>query len=167
MNQKTLVIIKPDGVKKNIIGEIINRFEKAGLVIKAMKYMQANTETVSLHYPENDEYMESLGKKSEKAGDKISNYIEHGRMIVKGLREYLTEGPVVVMVLEGDEAIAKVREVTGYTDPTTAEKGTIRGDFGEDSILEANRAGRPVRNLIHASGNPKEAEDEIKLWFPE
>lgn len=167
MQQQTLVLIKPDGVQRNLIGEIISYYEKGGLKIADLKMVHAKKELVAKHYPEDPEYMESLGKKSEKAGDKIDNYIEQGRMIVTGLREYLTSGPVVAMILEGEEAIPTVRKITGYTDPATADKGTIRGDLGQDTILQANRENRPVKNLIHASGNPEEAASEIKLWFGE
>ncbi len=168
MSQKTLVLIKSDGVRRNLIGKVISYYEEGGLKLVALKMMDAPEELLKKHYPEDEEYMASLGKKSEKAGDKIDNYIELGRMIVYGLRKYLQEGPIVAMILEGgDDAIVKVRQITGYTDHSTAEKGTIRGDLGEDTILEANRDNRPVYNLIHASGNLQEAEQEIKLWFPE
>jgi nucleoside-diphosphate kinase len=166
MNQQTLVLIKPDGVERNLIGTIISYYEKAGLKVVKMKLMTADRDLISKHYPEDEAYMETLGKKSEAAGDKIENYVEQGRKIVLGLRDYITSGPIVAMVLEGEEAIPLVRKVTGYTDPATAEKGTIRGDLGQDTILAANAENRPVKNLIHASGNPEEAEAEIKLWFP-
>lgn len=165
MIEQTLVLIKPDGVKRNHIGKIVSYYEEAGLKVKKLKLVQADREILEQHYPEDEEYMESLGKKSEKAGDKIDNYVEQGRKIVRGLRDYLTSGPIVAMILEGEDAIALVRKVTGYTDPASAEKGTIRGDLGEDTILEANRENRPVRNLIHASGNSEEAEKEMALWF--
>lgn len=167
MIQKTLVVVKPDGVRRNLIGEIISRYEKRGLRVVVLKFLEVSSTLIAKHYPEDDEYMISLGKKSEKAGDKIHDYKEHGRMIVKGLREYLRRGSVVAMVLEGEDAIAAVRKITGYTDPATADKGTIRGDLGQDTILEANRQNRPVQNLIHASGNEDEASFEIGLWFPE
>lgn len=168
MSQRTLVLIKSDGVKRNLIGKIINYYEEGGLKIAALKMLDAQEDILKKHYPEDEEYMVSLGKKSEKAGDKIDNYMEQGRMIVVGLRKYMMEGPIVAMILEGGEdTIAKVRQITGYTDPSSADKGTIRGDLGEDTILEANRDNRPVYNLIHASGNPEEAEKEIAIWFPE
>jgi nucleoside-diphosphate kinase len=163
--EKTLVLIKPDGVKRNLTGEIIKRFEDAGLKLVALKMLAADEQLISKHYPMDREYLVSLGKKSEKAGDRIADYEAQGRMIVEGLRKYLTSGPVIAMVLKGDDAINRVRKITGYTDPVKAEPGTIRGDFGEDSIIEANREKRACRNLIHASGNPEEAEKEIRLWF--
>jgi nucleoside-diphosphate kinase len=166
MIQKTLVVIKPDGVSRNLIGKIISYYEDGGLVVKELKMLIPTKELVSKHYPEDEDYMRSLGEKSAKAGDVIPDLVEQGRMIVLGLRDYLTSGSVVAMILEGEEAIPTVRKITGYTDPKSADKGTIRGDLGEDSILEANSEKRPVKNLIHASGNPEEAEHEINLWFP-
>lgn len=167
VNEKTLVVIKPDGVKRNLIGRIIHYYENEGLRVDAMKMLSVTEELVARHYPEEDEYMVSLGKKSEAAGDKVTNHKEHGRMIVLGLQKYISSGPVVAMIIEGEDAIKRVRKITGHTDPKQAEKGTVRGDFGEDSILTANSQKRPVFNLIHASGNPEEAKKEISLWFPE
>lgn len=163
--ERTLVIIKPDGVKRNLIGEIIRRYEKEGLRVVGMKMVEVPNDVIEKHYPADDKYVISLGKKSEAAGDVIDDYYTQGMMIINGLREYLTEDPVVALVLEGEDAIKKVRAITGYTDPASAEKGTIRGDLGEDSILKANKEKRPVKNLVHASGTPEEAEREIDIWF--
>lgn len=163
--EKTLVIIKPDGVERALTGEIIRRYESQSLHLTNLKMVTASKHLIEKHYPEENDYLISLGKKSEKAGDKITDYRAQGLKIVRGLREYMTRGPVVAMIFEGHDAIKRVRQITGYTDPSTAEKGTIRGDLGEDSILKANSEGRPVRNLIHASGTPEEAEKEIRLWF--
>lgn len=165
--ERTLVVIKPDGVERNLTGEIIRRYEKAGLKLKALKLVQVDKDLVSRHYPAEKDYLISLGKKSEKAGDEIEDYETQGRMIVEGLRKYISSGPVVAMILAGEKAIKRVREITGYTDPAKAEPGTIRGDLGEDSILEANKEERACRNLVHASGDPEEAKKEIGLWFDE
>ncbi len=167
MKQQTLVLIKPDGVKRNLIGEIIKRYEEAGLKVVKMQLMQAPDDILEKHYPMSREYLESIGRKSSSAGDAVADYYEQGKMVVTSLRKYITSGPIVAMILEGEDAVALVRKVTGYTDPKTADKGTIRGDLGIDSILEANGAKRAVENLIHASGTPEEAEQEIKLWFGE
>lgn len=164
--EHTLVLIKPDGVKRNLIGKIISYYERGGLAVKSLKMLIPSLELASKHYPEEEGYMRSLGEKSAKAGDAIDNLVEQGRMIVRGLREYLTSGEVVALILEGEDGIAKVRKITGYTDPATADKGTVRGDLGEDTILKANDEKRPVYNLIHASGTLEEAEKEIQLWFP-
>lgn len=167
MMEKTLVVIKPDGVERCLVGEIIHRYESAGLRLAALRMLNASEELITDHYPAEEAYMVSLGKKGEAAGEAVKDHRAYGMMIVEGLRKYLTSGPVVAMVIEGENAIKRVREVTGYTDPSAAEKGTIRGDFGQDTILKANREKRPVRNLVHASGNPEEAGKEIALWFPE
>ncbi len=165
MTQRTLVLIKPDGVNRNLVGEIIKRFEDAGLKVVELKMLTVSRELISKHYPEDEEYMIAIGKKSEAAGDKVDSYLEQGRMVVNSMRDFMISGPIVAMVLEGEEAVPLVRKVTGYTDPSSADKGTIRGDLGEDSIQAANKDKRPVKNLIHASGTPEEAESEIKLWF--
>lgn len=167
MIERTLVFIKPDGVKRKLIGDIIKRFEDNGLEVTSMKMITADSEIVEKHYAAEEDYLVSLGKKSEDAGDKINDYREQGMMIVNGLRDYLTGHAIVAMVIEGKKAIPKVREIVGHTNPVKADKGTIRGDLGEDDILTANKAKRAVRNLIHASGNKEEAEKEIGLWFDE
>lgn len=163
--QKTLVLIKPDGVKRNLIGEIIKRFEARGLKVVDLKMLTAPMKTVEQHYTSDEDYLRTLGEKSVAAGDKVDDVVEQGRKIVTAMRKFLISGKIVAMVLEGEDGVALVRKITGYTDPIKAEKGTIRGDLGEDSILKANSEGRPVYNLIHASGNLEEAEREIKLWF--
>lgn len=167
MTQRTLVLIKPDGVQRNLIGEIIKRFEDAGLKVVELKMLTVSRELISKHYPEDEEYMITIGKKSEAAGDKVDSYLEMGRMVVNSMRDFMVSGPIVAMVLAGEEAVPLVRKVTGYTDPSSADKGTIRGDLGQDSIQAANKEKRPVKNLIHASGTPEEAESEIQLWFPD
>lgn len=166
MNQQTLIIIKPDGVERNLIGKIISYYEEAGLKVVKLKMMTASKDLIMRHYAEDEEYMKSIGKKSRDAGNKVDDILEYGRMIVQSLRDYMTSGPVVAMVLGGgNDTIARAREVTGFTDPTQADKGTIRGDLGQDSIAKANSEGRPTKNLIHASGTPEEAGKEIDLWF--
>src|SRR3989344_1924115 len=167
MKQQTLIIIKPDGVDRNLIGKIISYYEEAGLKVIKLKMMEASRELIMKHYEENEEYMKAIGQKSKDAGNKVDDILEYGRMIVQSLRDYMTSGPVVPMILQGEDAIALARKVTGFTDPTQADKGTIRGDLGQDSIAKANSEGRPTKNLIHASGNPEEAEKEISLWFGE
>lgn len=165
MNQQTLVLVKPDGVERNWIGEIISRYEKEGLKITALKMMQAPSAIVEKHYPDDEEYLRSIGEKTIAAGQQVTNAVDQGRKVVSWLRKFITSGPVVAMVIEGDEAVTQVRKITGFTDPSSADKGTIRGDLGQDSILKANQEERPVYNLVHASGNLEEAEREIKLWF--
>ena len=163
--ERTLVLIKPDGVQRNLVGEIIRRYESAGLRLVGLKRLRATDAILEKHYPADEAYLISLGKKSEAAGDVVKDHKAQGTMIIAGLRDFLKEGPIVAMVLEGENAIQKVRSVTGYTDPASAQKGTIRGDYPADSILKANQEKRAVRNLVHASGNPEEARKETALWF--
>jgi len=167
MLQQTLIIIKPDGVEKNLTDEIISRYEAVGLKILKRKDMMAPLETVEKHYPMDPSYLRSIGEKTIAAGQKVKSAEDQGKNVVTWLRKFITSGPIVVLLLEGEDAVAVARKVTGFTDPSTAEKGTIRGDLGTDSILKANQEERPVYNLIHASGSPEEAEKEIKLWFGE
>ena len=167
MIEKSLVLIKPDGVERALIGEVIKRYEQNGLRIIGMKMINADKKTVSKHYSSEENYLISLGQKSVDAGDKIDNLRDQGMMIVNGLRDYIIKGPIVAMVIEGENAISKVREIHGHTNPKKASQGTIRGDFGDDDLLIANVEKRPVRNIVHASGNLEEAEKEIYLWFSE
>ena len=161
--EKTLVIVKPDGMERNLIGEIISRFEKEGMKVKALKLFRVTEALLKKHYP--DSLAKIIGEKSIKAGTKIDNPEAHGRKILEQLRKFLSSGPVVAFVLEGENAVFRVREITGYTDPATAKKGTVRGDLGKDSIAKANEEIRPVKNLVHASGTVDEAKSEIELWF--
>ena len=163
MTEKTLVVIKPDGVQRNLIGKIISYYEAGGLEVAKMKMIHVSKELIAKHYTSEKWYLISLAEKGKKAGEQL----DYGMMIVNGMRNYMTSGPVVAMIIEGEDAIKKVRAITGYTDPSSADKGTIRGDMGIDSISAANKEKRPVKNLIHASGNKEEAETEIALWLPE
>lgn len=142
MIERTLVLLKPDAVQRSVCGELISRFEKAGLKIVGLKMVWAD---------------EELSKKHYKAHIEKSFY--------KGLEEMIIEGPVVAIVLEGVDAVPVVRKIVGATEPKQALPGTIRGDYAHVSIEHANSKGRCVRNLIHASGNYDEAKEEINLWF--
>ncbi len=165
MVQQTLVIIKPDGVTGGFTDEIIKRYEAVGLKIVKRKDITAPLDIVEKHYPMDPEYLRSIGEKTIAAGQAVSSAEDQGRKVVGWLRKFITSGPIVVLLLEGEDAVAVARKTTGFTDPSTAESGTIRGDLGTDSILLANKEERPVYNLIHASGNPEEAAKEIQLWF--
>jgi len=168
--EQTLVVIKPDGVQRNLVGKIISYYEAGGLKVSAMKMINVSRDLISRHYSSNKDYLLSIGQKGVKAGENLDtedDLLGYGMMIVEGLRSYMTSGPVVAMILEGEDAIKRARAITGYTDPATADKGTIRGDMGLDTIAKANSEKRPVRNLIHASGNHEEAIHEIALWEPE
>ena len=165
MLQQTLIIIKPDGVSRGLSTEIIKRYEATGLKVVKRKDMMAPLSIVEKHYPMDTEYLRLIGEKTIAAGQKVSSAEDQGRKVVTWLRKFITSGPIVVLLLEGEDTVAVARKVSGFTDPATAEKGTIRGDLGTDNIIDANREERPVYNLIHASGSPEEAKKEIGLWF--
>lgn len=165
MLQQTLVIIKPDGVAGGFTDEIIRRYSAAGLRVIKRKDIIAPLEIVEKHYPMDADYLKAIGEKTIAAGQAVTSAEDQGRKVVTWLRKFITSGPVVVLLLEGEDAVVVARKVTGFTDPSTAEKGTIRGDLGTDNILTANREERPVYNLIHASGSGEEAKKEIDLWF--
>lgn len=165
MLQRTLIIIKPDGVAGGFTSEIIKRYEAVGLRVVKRKDMMAPWNLVEKHYPMDPDYLRSIGQKTIAAGQPVKSAQDQGRRVVTWLRKFITSGPIVVLLLEGEDAVSLARKTTGFTDPSTAEKGTIRADLGTDSILKANQEERPVYNLIHASASPQEAEKEIKLWF--
>lgn len=165
MVQRTLILIKPDAMERNLADEIISRYESAGLKVVEKKQMVAPLDIIDKHYPMDPGYLRSIGEKTIAAGQKVKSAEDQGRKVVTWLRRFITSSPIVALILEGEDAISKAREVTGFTDPQTAEKGTIRADLGTDSILKANAEERPVYNLIHASGSEEEAKKEIDLWF--
>jgi nucleoside-diphosphate kinase len=168
--ERTLVLIKPDGVQRGLVGEIIKRFENTGLKIVGMKMVYADEKRASKHYTDDESWLKSVGEKTlksaEKRGIKMDRTaLEQGKWIRELLMSYLTMSPLVALVLEGNEAVGKVRLITGPTNPQEAPPGTIRGDFSVDSYQLGDQLERPIQNLIHASENPKEAEREIKVWF--
>ncbi|MCK4539976.1 nucleoside-diphosphate kinase [Candidatus Parcubacteria bacterium] len=172
-NEKTLVIIKPDGVQRSLIGEIIKRYERVGLKLIGLKMIIPTEEQATTHYYDvgGDEWIEEVGRKAaeayEKKGEKspYKTYSENGWAVLKANAKYLSSGPVVAMVWQGAGAIELVRKITGFTAPLLADVGTIRGDLTLDSFALADTDQRSVRNLIHASGTVEEAEKELKIWF--
>jgi len=174
-SEKTLVIIKPDGVKRGLIGEIILRLERVGLQMTDAKMVEASGDLAKAHYPITDEWLEGVGNKSlgdyQKFGLDPKNYIgtdvakEIGHMIHEFNIKYLMSGKVLAMVWEGLHAIEIVRKIVGNTLPILAQAGTIRGDLSNDSAIVANLEKRSIQNLVHASGSKEEAEREIELWF--
>jgi nucleoside-diphosphate kinase len=169
--EQTLVIVKPDGIQRSLIGEIIKRYERTGLKLIAMKMMVPTSELIEKHYTLDPEWRRITGEKS------IKNYKDKGlvpptedpleitKILLGRLCKYMTSGPVIAMVWEGAHAVAIVRKLTGGTEPLTSAVGTIRGDFVLDSYKMTDDDGRSVRNLVHASGSVKEAKDEIVHWF--
>lgn len=174
--ERTLVFIKPDGIQRGIVGEIVSRFEKVGLKIVGAKLFVPSKELANRHYPkERTEFIEGIGKNTLKGykeqGINVKKQFGHedphkiGLEVHGWLVDSITSSPVLAMVLEGPHAIAVVRKICGVTTPSEAQPGTIRGDYSFDSAAYANKALRPMRNIIHASGNKEEAEFEIGLWF--
>ena len=165
MYQETLVILKPDALERNLVGAIIKYYEDAGLEVKDMKYYkEVGRGMLEEHYP--DSMALGVGLKAQAVVHSITDPEAHGMKVLGKLRGYFGRGPVLAIRMGGEDAIKEVRRVTGYTDPAAAEKGTIRGDLGRDSIEASTAEGRAVENLVHASGNPEEAEAELRLWLP-
>lgn len=144
--EKTLVLLKPDAVKRGLMGEVITRFEKAGLKIVAMKLKWADKEKAGQHYGEDI---------IQRRGEKVRNL----------LMDFITSGPVLAIVVEGIDAVENVRMMCGETEPKSAIPGTIRGDYSHVSYRHADEQQKAVQNIIHASAKPEEAEHEIYLWF--
>jgi nucleoside-diphosphate kinase len=176
--ERTLVLLKPDAVKRRLVGEIINRFEKAGLKLVATRMVRPDLELAHKHYPvERREFIEGMGNKTvesyqEEGKDPVADFGSQdphaiGLQLQGWLVDFLISGPVIAVVLEGPDAIAQVRNIAGHTIPAKAEQGTIRGDYSKDSAILANAEKRPLKNLVHASGDKQEAEFEIGLWFSE
>jgi nucleoside-diphosphate kinase len=146
------------------VGKILNYYEEGGLKVLDMKYYpNVGHDMLKTHYP--DSMALSIGKKAQAAVPSIKDAEAHGMVVLTALRAYFSRGPVLAIKLGGEDAIKEVRRITGYTDPSTADKGTVRGDLGTDSIAKSTDEGRAVENLIHASGNPEEAEIELNLWL--
>ena len=169
--ERTLVILKPDVIQRQIVGEILARFEKKGFKIVGMKMVWPSKELVGKHYIDKDEYHKSVGEKTIKSaqdrGEDITGWdaLEIGRKVRRYNIEYLSCGPVVAFVLEGNSVIEGVRKFLGSTNPQNSDIGTIRGDFSPDSYFLADLQGRATRTLLHASDSVESAEREIPLWF--
>lgn len=176
--EKTFVIVKPDAIQRGIIGDIISRFEKVGLKIVAAKMIVADRKTLDQHYPaDRTEFLRGIGQNTLRSYDEMGldpktqfsdlDPVKIGSQVREWLVDFMMSGPVLAMVLEGPHAIEIVRKIVGTTLPQKSAPGTIRGDYSFDSSFLANTGNRPIRNLIHASGNAEEADTEIGLWFSE
>jgi len=175
--ERTVVLIQRDAIARNLVGEIISRFEKNGLKIIAMKSVWPTREIAEKHYRTTDEQTIGIGNKTMKGmreqgkGNEIKKLYgsedakEIGTQVVEILRQFLTKGMLIAMVLEGENAIERVRKIVGYTDPAKAEKGTIRGDLGVDYIAKSSMEKRKLENLVHAADSPEAAKREIDVWF--
>lgn len=168
--EKTLVIIKPDGIQRGLIGEILKRFERTGLKFVALKFMLLDEKRVWEHYNKNEEWF--LKKGARIIEDRQANNLpitkealEYGKDIIRLLVKFMTCGPVLLAVIEGNQSIGIVKKIVGSTEPLTSDVGTIRGDLTLDSYALSSVDDRAVRNLIHCSDNSEDAKREIDLWF--
>lgn len=171
--ERTFVIIKPDGVQRSLIGEVIRRFERVGLKLVGLKFDVPNEDMVEEHYTLDPKWKQNVGEKAiesyKKKGQEppVNDPIKIGDMVVERLKKYMTSGPVVMMAWQGAHSVELVRKLVGGTEPRSSDVGTIRGDFVLDSYSIADTDDRAIRNLIHASGSVAEAKQELALWFKE
>lgn len=175
LKQKALLMIKPDGVQRGLIGKILKRFEQVGLTVIGLKFIWATKEQITKHYPETEAWFKKVGERT------LTNYakknldakkifgtddsVSIGRTVKKWLIDFLQESPIFLTVIEGYEAVEIVRKLSGNTIPLLAAPGTVRGDFSHDTIDLANEQNRPLRNIIHASDTIEDGEKEVNLWF--
>jgi nucleoside-diphosphate kinase len=174
-SERTYVMVKPDGVKRGLTGEIIRRFEQRGLKVVALAMAKPSYEQIDNHYPKSEAWIKRVGEKT------LTTYAKYGydaqkelgttdaetigKMVRKWLIDFMTSAPLVKMVVEGVHAIDMVRKLAGETMPSAAAVGTIRGDYSVDSAAAANKEKRAVMNIVHASETQEEATHEIAHWF--
>ncbi len=168
--ERSLVLLKPDTVQRSLVGEVIKRFENTGLKIAAMKMIVPTEAQLLSHYNKDDAWYQRKGegivRELEQQGKPIEKEpIEYGKDIIRTIVRYMTAAPVVAMILEGNKAVSVVTKIVGTTEPATSDVGTIRGDYTVDSYFHATFENRAVRNLVHQSESPEEAEREIAIWF--
>ncbi len=170
--ERSFVIIKPDGVQRGLIGEIIHRIERTGLKMVALKMVVPTEDQCWVHYNKDETWFKEKGERTigdrTKAGLPIEKEaVEYGKDIVRALVKFMTAGPVIAMIFEGNKAVGIVKKIVGGTEPLSSDVGTIRGDLTIDSYDLSVADNRAVRNLIHCSDKPEEANREIKIWFEE
>ena len=174
-HERTYCMIKPDGVKRGLIGEIIVRLERCGLKVVACQMVQPTEDQIDNHYPKDEAWINRLGEKTMKTYKKYgfdameelgtTDTLEIGKKVRSWILKFMTSGPVLKMVIEGPHAIDMVRKLAGDTIPAFADVGTIRGDFSVDSAAAANKDKRQIYNIVHASETPEESAHEIEHWF--
>lgn len=173
--EMTFVMIKPDGVRKGLIGEILKRFEQRDLKIVALEMMHASRKQIDGHYPKSEVWIKRLGEKTTATYQKYGhdpkrefgtqNLMKIGKTVRGWLIDFMSSAPMVMLVVQGPHAVDMVRKIAGPTMPYLADMGTIRGDYSADSAISANIDRRPVYNTVHISETPEEAKHEIKHWF--
>lgn len=173
--ERTFVMIKPDGVRRGLTGEVISRIEQRGLKIIALKMTKPTRDQVDNHYPKDEKWITRVGEKTLSTYAKYGydamkelgtdKPLEIGKMVRGWLIDFMTSAPLTQMVVEGIHSVDMVRKIVGPTMPSSAEMGTIRGDYSVDSPASANKDKRAVHNIVHASETPEEAAHEISHWF--
>ena len=176
MIERTLIIIKPDALKRGLVGKIIETFENVGLKLTAAKMLRPDKKVIKNHYPGTVEWIREMGEKTlasfKQSGDDVMKTFKTedpnklGQFIYERLIKYWMEGPIVVMVWEGPNAVTVARKLRGHTIPALATPGTLLAQFSFDSSPLSASLDRVVKTFIHASGSMDEAEREIKYWFP-
>tara|TARA_Y100000034_G_C6738673_1_gene327648 strand:- start:100 stop:666 length:567 start_codon:yes stop_codon:yes gene_type:complete len=174
MSERTLILVKHDGVVRGLIGKIVSRFEEIGFKVAGMKMVWAGDELAGTHYKLDEEWAKKVFERTKKTKEEQSkpfpytDHMEFGQDIRQRNINFLKEGPVVAIVFEGAHAVELGRKIIGHTEPRQALPGTIRGDFASmESYDTGDKNKRTLRNLVHASDTPENAEHEIAIWFKE
>lgn len=170
--ERSLIILKPDAVQRSLLGEIIGRFERKGLKFVAFKFVTPDADHLFAHYNKDDAWFEKKGANmiqnlKDQGKDPQKEALEYGKDIIRAVIKEMQQSPVLAIVVEGNGAINQVTKLVGTTEPATADIGTVRGDFTIDTYAHSTLEDRSIRNLIHCSDVPEEAEREIALWFDE
>ena len=173
--ERTLIILKPDAVKRGLVGKVIETFENVGLKLMTAKMLKPSADVIKNHYPGTSEWLKEMGEKTlssfKQSGDNVIKTFKTedpeklGQFIYERLIKYWMEGPIVVMVFEGPNAVAVARKLRGHTIPALAVPGTLLAQYSFDSSPLSSSLDRVVKTFIHASGSVEEAEREIKYWF--
>lgn len=173
--ERTFLMLKPDGVKRGLTGEVIRRMEQVGLKVIALQMDKPSREQMDNHYPKDETWIRRVGQKTLSTYEKYgydatrelgtNDDLEIGTMVRGWLIDFMTSAPLVKVVFQGVHAVDMVRKLVGETMPFMADVGTIRGDYSVDSAAAANKEKRAVHNIVHASETPEEAEHEIGHWF--
>jgi nucleoside-diphosphate kinase len=168
----SLVILKPDAIQRSLMGTIISRIENTGLKFVAMSLVVPKAEQCWAHYNKDEAWFLKKGTRvvEDRKAQNLpieKEAIEYGKDIIQGNVDFFTSGPVLAFIVEGNQSVAIVKKLVGGTEPTTSDVGTIRGDLTVDSYALTSIDNRAVRNLVHCSDSPEEAEREIPIWFEE
>ncbi|MCR4276511.1 MAG: nucleoside-diphosphate kinase [Candidatus Roizmanbacteria bacterium] len=173
--ERTLIILKPDAVKRGLIGKVIETFENAGLKLMAGKMLKPSADVIKNHYPGTSQWIKEMGEKTlssfKQSGDDVQKIFKTddpeklGQFVYERLIKYWMEGPIVVMVWQGPNAVTVARKLRGHTIPALAVPGTLLAQFSFDSSPLSASLDRVVKTFIHASGSTDEADREIKYWF--